>query len=194
MKITKITSLLLLALALNSCSGDDAAPVDNSQAENPETEVPPTENPETPGAGMGIPMSAKIDGTLYNMASPWGDNLATASIYSYYPDEDYIQIQGRWGGVLGPIEINMWIKRTDLRVGTFNVNADTEFNTTHIDLINNLSAGDKLTTSGSISITEINTTTKVVKGTFAFEAKTYDEPVITYSVTDGKFNYRYDAQ
>lgn len=218
--------MLVLALTLVNCTGDNVEPVDtqlinpdtenpdtenpdteNPDTENPDTENPDTENPDTenptdpenptnPGTGgaSGYAMTAKINGVLHTMMNPFGNNNASNSIYGDYPDEDYIFLQGRWGGILGPKEFDLWIKRTDLHTGTFEVNDDTFYTATHIDLIDNTNEVGESTISGHITITEVNTTAKTVKGTFEFEAA--DSPwdtVPLFYITEGTFYYNYDV-
>jgi len=146
-------------------------------------------------------MTAKINGTLHEMNNPFGTNEATGSFFSYYPDEDYIFLQGRFGGVLGNPEINIWINRNDLIVGKYIVGLDTDGVSTHIDLIDNSNDtfGNPIyenTVSGFIAISYINTTDKIIRGTFEFETNdggTAAEPV-NFSVTEGTFNYKYDVE
>ena len=141
-------------------------------------------------------MTAKVNGVQWEVNNAFNSNYATPSIYSYYPDADYIQLQGRYGGTFGINEIDLWIKRTDLQLGTYPVGPETDAVTTHIDLIDNSNSESENTLEGSITITEINTTTKVVKGTFNFT--TSDDtfatpPVVNETITEGTFNYRYDT-
>jgi hypothetical protein len=64
-----------------------------------------------------------------------------------------------------------------------------------IDLIDNSTADSQYTESGTIIITEVNSSTKTVKGTFVFTG--VNEPngsptaVVNSIVTDGTFNYVY---
>ena len=145
-------------------------------------------------------MTAKIDGVLYEMNNPFGTNEAQGSIYSYYPDEDYIMLQGRYGGATGSIEIDIWINRDDLKIGKYFVGLNTDAVTTHIDLIDNSNAtfGNPIyenTVSGFISIESINTTDKTISGSFEFntiDGETDTDP-INFKINDGTFNYKYDV-
>ncbi len=146
-------------------------------------------------------MTAKINGVLYEMNNPFGTNEANSSFFSYYPDEDYIFLQGRYGGVLGNPEINIWISRNDLKTGTYSVGLNTDSVTTHIDLIDNTNDtfGNPVyenTVSGFISIDYINTTDKTIRGTFKFntiDGESETDPA-NFVITEGTFNYKYDVE
>ncbi|MHA3786741.1 DUF6252 family protein [Flavobacterium hauense] len=182
MKILRALSFTLAVLALNSCSGDDSSPVDN------------------PDNDTQYAMTAKINGTLTNLASPFGGNEASSGGFTQFPDEEYLHLQG-WpvGEGIGAREITMYISRANLTPGTYQVNTPSnEEAVNYIDLIDNTN-GDEFedTVEGSITITEVNTTAKTVKGTFTF--KTSDDawetnPVINFNITEGTFNYKYDVE
>lgn len=146
-------------------------------------------------------MTAKINGVLYEMNNPFGTNEAGSSFFTYYPNEDYIFLQGRYGGMTGNPEINIWINRNDLKIGTYSVGLDTDGVTTHIDLIDNSNDtyGNPVyenTVSGFISITFVNLTEKTVKGTFEFntiDGRSETDP-INCIITDGTFDYKYDVE
>lgn len=176
----KKISVLLLALSLSlfSCSSDD----------------------DVPGNDPVIPdfaMTAKINGTVFQANNPFGTNLVSdGNIWSYFPEEDYIMLQGR-PGLVADKEINIWLKKTDMVVGTYEIGSET-FDTppSHfIDLLDNSNDIGEYTKEGVIVITEVNTTTKVVKGTFQF--KTVDDinnpdAPSEFSVTEGNFRYIYE--
>ena len=77
----------------------------------------------------------------------------------------------------------------------FYVREDFFLNKTFAEWIDNTN-GDlfEQTRSGNITITEINTETKFVKGTFSLEAADLDEEEIHTHVTEGTFNYYYDVE
>lgn len=173
----KITNfLLILPILLLSCSKDD-----NS-----------TDNP-TPQYAM----TATINGQPFKANNPFGGNqYSETNIWSYFPVEDYIMLQGRQGGVFGNPEINIWLKKSDIVVGTYVVGEDT-YNTppSHfIDLTDNSNDTYEETKNGTIEITEVNTSTKIVKGTFKFNTvdsvSDPNEP-INNTVTNGTFRYKY---
>ncbi|KUJ63253.1 hypothetical protein AR687_03620 [Flavobacteriaceae bacterium CRH] len=178
----KITQLLLiLPFLLFSCSSDD------DSSENNET------NPE---AKPEFAMTATINGKEFKANNPYGTNLySSTNIWSYYPKEDFVMLQGRQGGVFGDPEINIWLKRTDIKVGTYKFTIDEESPATHaIDLTDNSNEEFEETKEGSITITEVNTKTKVVKGKFNFTTYPgYDEVnKINFTITNGTFNYQYE--
>ena len=132
------------------------------------------------------------------MYNPFGTNESTPSIFTDYPDEDFITLKGR------PTdnyfnEINMYIKRTDLHVGSYDfVYEDYNNSTTFIIWIDN-SNGDiyEHTKNGNVTITEINTETKFVKGTFNLDVVdlwSTTPDVVHTSITEGTFAYYYDVE
>lgn len=173
----KISILFLtLSLALSSCSSSDSSSSDSSYA-----------------------MTAKINGETFEANSPLGTNgFSNTNIWNYFPIEDFVLLQGRAGGVLGDPEIELWLKRTDIAVGTYTVAPET-FDTPpshHIDLIDNRNNEGESTKGGTIVITEVNTTTKIVKGTFEFTSTDGDQndpaSVVNATVTNGTFRYKYE--
>ena len=186
MKILKKVSLFFFVIALSSCSGDDSGTVNDPDNQNPDPEIPEWA------------MTAVIDGQLHEMNNPWNSNFGTESIFGYYPNEEFIQLQGRWGGTFGLKEIIIWIDRDHLIPGTtYQVNQETNFNTTHIDLLDNTDGEYTTTYEGSITITDVDTNAKTVKGTFEFKTTAdigEDNPTTYNTVTDGTFDYRYDVE
>lgn len=145
----------------------------------------------------GPAMTANISGVSFQANNPFGTNLySSTNIWDYYPLADYVMFQGRQGGLIGNPEINIWLKRTDMNVGTYTIGKEN-FSTkpSHfIDLIDNSNSVSEHTIQGIITITEVNPTTKIVKGTFSFT--TTDDispavPIVNYTVTNGTFNYQY---
>lgn len=149
------------------------------------------------GGSTGFAMTAKINGVQFQANNPFGTNLFSGTnLYDYFPQTDYVMLQGRQGGLLGYPEINIWLKRSDMVVGTFTIGKETYTTppSHFIDLIDISSTAFESTVQGSITITEVNTTTKIVKGTFQFTTSddvNASSPVINYTVTDGTFNYKY---
>ncbi|MFB9077109.1 DUF6252 family protein [Flavobacterium procerum] len=180
MKTTKILFLFLI-LILNSCSSDD---------NNADT---PDDNPVSKFA-----MTAKIDGTLWEMKNPFSSDYATKPLFNYYPETHYIQLQGRKTLI---DEIRIFIKRTDLKVGTYAITAATyDASKTQIEMsYNSKGTNIQYPIEGSLVITAVDTNAKTVKGTFWFNCvEDYSKPVstsnpVTTKVTDGAFSYRYDV-
>ncbi|MGV3695713.1 DUF6252 family protein [Flavobacterium sp.] len=173
----KISILFLaLSLAMSSCSSSDGGGDGGSQ----------------------YAMTAKINGVTFEANNPFGGNdFSTTNIWDYFPEQDYVMLQGRSGGVWGDPEINIWLKRSDIAVGTYTIGQET-FSTppSHfIDLITNTNEESEHTKNGTIVITEVNTTTKIVKGTFQFNCvdnlEAANEP-INFAVTNGTFRYKYE--
>lgn len=175
----KISILLLtFSLVFTSCSSDSSSSDDDSSA---------------------YAMTAKINGATFEANNPFGTNLfSDTNIWSYYPIADYVMLQGRAGGVWGNPEINLWLKRSQIAVGTYTLAPET-FDTPpshYIDLIDNLTAESEKTKGGTIVITEVNTSTKIVKGTFEFTATDGDQTdpasIVNATVTNGTFRYKYE--
>ncbi len=180
MKIPKILFLFLL-LVLNSCSSDNDTPND----------------PETPTSKFA--MTAKVDGTLWEMQNPFGSNYATKTLFTYYPETEYIQLQGRKINFID--EIRLYIKRSDLKIGTYPITATTfDASKTQIEMSFNSKANIQYPIEGSLSITSVDLNAKTVAGTFSFNCVEDDEePIstsnpVTTKVTEGTFNYRYDVE
>lgn len=174
----KLKSLLfILPLVLFSCSSDDGGSNNNS---------------------TGYAMTAKISGATFQANNPFGNNLySSTNIWDYFPTADFVLLQGRQGGIVGNPEINLWLKKSDIAVGTYTIGTET-FNTppSHfIDLIDNSNDVSEHTVGGTVIITEVNMSTKIVKGTFQFT--TSDNigvaiPVVNYTITDGTFRYQFE--
>jgi hypothetical protein len=176
MKTPKALFLFLL-LVLNSCSSDSS---DDS------------------GSTSKFPMTAKVDGTLWEMKNPYGSDYATNTLFEMYPEEEYILLAGRINFM---DEIRLYIKRSDLKVGTYPITKNTfDASKTQIEISFNTKGKSQYPIAGSLSVTEIDLTAKRVKGTFSFDCvDDDDEPIsvsnpITTKVTNGTFNYRYDVE
>lgn len=177
----KITQLLLiLPFLLFSCSSDDSS--DDAKSDD-------NAKPE-------FAMTATINGQSFKANNPYGTNLfSSTNLWDYYPKADFVMLQGRQGGVLGNPEINIWLKRTKIAVGTYTITTDESNPTSHAIDLTDLSSDDfEYTKEGTLTITEVNAKTKVVKGTFSFTtSSTYSDQIDTnYTITDGTFNYQYE--
>jgi hypothetical protein len=189
--IKNLLSIFVILMSLTFVSCTDEA-IDPSL-------LVPVENSPTNGGGTvsGFAMTAKINGVQFQANNPYGTNLySSTNIWSYFPLEDFVMLQGRQGGLLGNPEINIWLKRSQIVVGTYTIGTES-FTTppSHfIDLVDNSGTDFEDTVSGTLTITEVNTTTKIVKGTFSFttsDSAGVPSPVINYTVTNGTFNYKY---
>jgi hypothetical protein len=177
MKTPKILFLFLL-LALNSCSSDSDSPNDE-----PETSK--------------FAMTAKVDGTLWEMNNPFGSDYDSEPIFTYYPEEEYIQLQGRIDFFN---EIRLHIKRSDLKIGTYPITKVTmDASKTQIEMSFNSKEKSQYPVEGSLFVTAVDLNAKTVAGTFSFNCVEDDsEPIsvsnpITTRVTEGTFKYRYDV-
>lgn len=144
MKILKFTCLSLFVFALNSCSDDDSSSTSN--------------NNNTPQYAM----TAKINGTLYNMNAPFGGNNATQGGFSAYPDSTHLHLKG-WpiNMGLGAMQVSIYIDRNNLTPGTYPVNSEINPEATNdIDFIDNTNDEFEDTVSGTITITEVDTNAK----------------------------------
>jgi hypothetical protein len=176
MKTPKILFLFLLII-LNSCSSD-------------------SDSPETPVSTSKFAMTAKVDGTLWEMNNPFNSNAATKPLFTYYPTTEYIQLQGR----KGLDEIRLLIKRSNLKVGTYPISlSSNDASKTEIEMSFNSKANIQYPVEGSLSVTSIDLNTKTVVGTFSFNCvEDYSKPIsasnpVTTKVTAGTFNYKYDV-
>lgn len=178
MKTPKIF-LIFLLIFLNSCSNND-----DDSSNSPEPVLPK------------FAMTAKVDGVLYEMQNPFNSNFATDPLFDYYPEEDFIQLQGRNGGTFGMDEIRLLIKRSDLKIGTYPIVGHT-YGVTQIEVSINTKENIQYVSDGTLSITAVDLNAKTVAGTFSFNCAEDWEPVsasnpITTRVTEGTFNYKYD--
>ncbi|MFY0629586.1 MAG: hypothetical protein JXR05_04340 [Flavobacteriaceae bacterium] len=168
--------MLTLTFVFSSCSSND----DNLQQ------------------GSEFAMTAKINGVSFEANNSFDTNdFSSTNIYTYFPLTDYVMLQARQGGLIGNPEINIWLKRTDIVVGTYQITEET-FSTplSHfIDLTDNSNTISEHTKQGVIIITEVNTSTKIVKGTFEFttvdDLNNLSSPV-DFDVTEGTFSYKYE--
>ena len=149
-------------------------------------------------SGSEYAMTAKLNGVTFQANNPFGTNeFSNTNIWNYFPIEDFVMLQGREGGVVGNPEINIWLKRSDLAVGTYTIGQETfETPPSHfIDLIDNSNQISENTKEGVITITEVNTSSKIVIGTFQFTTvdDLFDpEAAIGFNVTEGTFRYKYE--
>ncbi|MEN2402971.1 DUF6252 family protein [Flavobacterium sp. MC2016-06] len=178
MKTPKILFLFLI-LALNSCSSDDNIS-------------------EDPGSSSKFAMTAKVDGTLWEMNNPYNSDYATKPLFTYYPATEYIQLAGRKNLI---DEIRLYIKRSDLKIGTYPITKITyDASKTQIEMsYNSKGTNSQYPIEGSLSITSVDLSAKTVAGTFSFNCVEDDsKPIstsnpITTKVTNGTFNYKYDT-
>lgn len=165
--------------------------------ENGNNNEDPIDNP-VPIPSSKYAMTAKVDGILWEMNNPFNSDYATKTLFDYYPTADFIQLQGRKGGMMGVDEIELLIKRSNLVIGSYSIGIAThDGSKTQIEMLYNSKGKKQYVIDGNLSITSIDLQKKIVKGTFSFNCAENDEPIstanpITTKVTEGTFNYRYD--
>lgn len=145
-------------------------------------------------------MTAKLNGNYYEMNNMFGFNEATQPDISFYLSDNFIELRGRKITKNATIEVYLWIAKTDLKTGTYNLNANTMIsNRTHAGLVYNsnntkLSSVYRETLTGKIRITNIDTVNKTIKGTFEFKATPEKHKIDAphFEITDGTFDYVYD--
>ncbi|CAM1334654.1 hypothetical protein [Tenacibaculum aestuariivivum] len=71
-------------------------------------------------------MTAKLNGVTFQANNPFGTNeFSSTNIWNYFPTDDFVMLQGRKGGIIGTPEINIWLKKSDIAVGTYQIEQDT---------------------------------------------------------------------
>ena len=204
-------NILLKTLAISiffflSCETEPVEFIDEvlESSEQPEeqesTDENESDNDEQSGSETGnseFAMTAMINDISFEANNPFGTNeFSDTNIFNFYPIEDFVLLQAREGGLLGQKEINLWLKREDIVVGSYQVTY--EFlgltpPTHYIDLVDNTNSIDEQTKEGTISILEVDETLKIVKGTFEFTTVNDDEfAPVDFTVTNGTFNYKYE--
>lgn len=149
-------------------------------------------------------MTANFAGTQYDFMQPYlyssiGNDVST-SFAGGVNDIRFLKIQGgNTDSVDIRKEINLYIPQTKWLVGTYplSTNSNVESgNYCQVLLILGAGAGTSgQVTSGTLTITEFNLTTKRVKGTFSFNYNKYVNGTNTgiFQVTNGTFNYGLDS-
>ncbi|WP_299188754.1 DUF6252 family protein [uncultured Aquimarina sp.] len=175
MKIKFILFITITILTFVSCSSDDSSPENSNYA-----------------------MTAKINGEDFQANNPFGNNEpSSTTIFNYFPKEDFVLLIGREGGVIGGKEIKIWLKKSDIIVGSYETGPET-FDTTpshFIDFLDLTNEIDESTKNGTIEITEVNTSTNTVTGTFSFttvDGTSDPSSPIDFNITDGTFKYIYE--
>lgn len=186
MKIIRNLFLVLCVLFFVSCSSSDE---DNS--------IPGEDN----SMDNIFAMTAKINGDNFLANSAFGDNnFSSTNIFNYYPLEDYVMLQGRVNLNFSK-EINIWLRRSSIAVGTYEINQELfDSNTGYVTNLFFISYGDitnsgtENTVGGTITITDVDTSSKIVTGTFELEVSVveYNVPTFAINITEGTFRYVYE--
>lgn len=146
-------------------------------------------------------MTAKLNGNYYEMNNMFGFNEATQPDISFYLSDDFIELRGRKQTLDGTFEIYLWIAKSELKEGTYTLNANTMiYNKTHAGLAyrsNNteIQGVYRKTVSGRITITHLNRQSKTIKGNFEFKTNPdqANTGIPNFEITDGTFDYVYDV-
>tara|TARA_B100000953_G_scaffold298011_1_gene293977 strand:+ start:3180 stop:3719 length:540 start_codon:yes stop_codon:yes gene_type:complete len=177
----KFYYLFVITLGLLSCS-------DSSDDQEEMEDINPSQ----------FAMTANINGTSFKGNDPLCGNCASSTtVYNYFPEDEYIMLQA-WDSEVGfQKSISIWLKKSLLAVGTYEIpNQTFENPSTHfIELVDITTSHPEETYSGTLKITELNTSNKIVQGTFEFETIDYigdPNQTITVRVTDGTFSYKYE--
>ena len=167
----------------------------------------------TPAGGVAQPstlMAAKINGTQYTYLRPFGygvlgNDQSRVVTYNDEPDNFYLHLQGGNEtnfvvGDPGDLEINLFIPISEWHLGTFDLVSElTDGRDGTNSFVNFIYSnnGVALTkeVAGTITITEFNTTTRKIKGTFSFkyiQVMNDDTEQGPFDVLNGTFDYNLD--
>lgn len=158
--IKKIIFSAFVLTTLFSCSSSDSNTTSNNTGTPTETTVA---------------MTTKIDGTVYDTPPQNGGNTADATGGTY--GNTYFLLKGYLSAGSGKnkignktYDIKVVVPKSDLSVGTHFFSSNIVAGGYYADFdINNSSPPEAAnTTSGSITITSYNATTKLLKGNFNF--------------------------
>jgi hypothetical protein len=179
--IKKVIFSVFVLTTLFSCSSDSNSANNNSGGSSNVTTVA---------------MTTTIDGTIYDTPPQNGGNAADATGGSY--GNTYFLLKGYYNTASGKAktgfksyDIKIVVPKSDLSLGTHTFTSSIVAGQYYADLdINGVNPAETVnTTSGSITITSYNTTTKLLKGSFNFT--TNDGINLTTDSHDliGSFNY-----
>lgn len=149
-------------------------------------------------------MTANIDGVQYDMMRPFmysviGNDISVMNDGAPADELQYIKIQGTNNdAMVNSKQIELYIPDTKWAPGTYPLEWDMGF---EMDvcwakmIVFSTPETRAIETSGTITVTEFNLTTKRIKGTFQFVYEKLDangNPMGTFEVTNGTFNYGLD--
>ncbi|MBW4360916.1 hypothetical protein [Flavobacterium taihuense] len=144
-------------------------------------------------------MTANIDNVQYNVMRPYlyaftGNDVNVQNDGGAIGDPRFLWIQGDTSDNLDTlIEINLHIPNDKWTPGTYTLYEREDLSTTaecQAHLILN-DGNFSMITSGTLTVTEFNLTTKRIKGTFSFTYSKSETPG-DFKVTNGTFNYALD--
>lgn len=151
-------------------------------------------------------MTANIDGVQYDHMQPFmysaiGQDISVMNDGAPAEDLQYIKIQGTNNdGMVNSKQIELYIPDTKWAPGTYPLYWDMGF---EMDvcwakmIVFSTPDTRAIDIDGSITVTEFNLTTRRIKGTFQFTYEKLDEngdPMGTFEVTNGTFNYGLDDE
>jgi len=181
-----LVTTLIFSLIFSSCSDDDSPETNTMEMEEM------VENDDAPLFAM----TAVINGLPFQANDVFGGNgFAFTNIYPWFPMEDFVLLQAREGGVFGAKEINLWLKRSEIVVGSEVIIENSSSLSHFVEIIDNSDNEIEITHEGMIVISEVDLSTKVVKGTFNFKTIIdVDDPTpeIFSTISDGTFHFNYE--
>ena len=143
-----------------------------------------------------VAMTTRIDNVVHDTPPQGGGNNADATGGSY--GNTYFLLKGYYNTASGKAktgfksyEIKIVIPKSDLSVGTHTFTSNITSGSFYADLdVNNASPAEVANTkSGSITITNYNSTTKLLKGNFTFTTNDGLNLTATSHTLIGSFNY-----
>ena len=153
------------------------------------------------GSGTGsttptVAMTTRIDGTVYDMPPQAGGNAAdvTGGIYgnTYFLLNGYKNItagKAKIGSTIYTVKIA--VPKSDLSVGTHNFTGTIAAGSYYadFDVTGTLPAETATTTSGYVTVTSYNSTTKEIKGSFSFTTNNGVDLTVNTHTLIGSFDY-----
>lgn len=149
-------------------------------------------------------MTANIDGTQYNNMQPFmypitpDVHVENQGAFPDYPLFLWIQGDTNITGLTNQREINLHIPNSKWAPGTYNLIWDAGYEQTECwvkFVLLTTPEYHATNCTGTVTVTEFNTVTRRIKGTFQFSYIKVDansNPVGTFQVTNGTFNYALD--
>jgi hypothetical protein len=150
-------------------------------------------------------MTAKIDGVQYNMMQPYfyplTDDVQVENEQNYPAEPMFLWVQGDTNitGLTNQKEINLHIPNSKWAPGTYNLLWDNGYQQAEcwvkFILLTTPDVNARNCT-GTLTVSEFNTATRRIKGTFAFTYEKFDGltgvSLGIFSVANGTFNYGLD--
>lgn len=179
--IKKIIFSVFVLTTLFSCSSDSSSATSNNGGSLNETTVA---------------MTTRIDGTVYDTPPQIGGNAADATGGSF--GNTYFLLNGYLNTGAGKAktgfktyDIKIVVPKSDLTLGTHDFMSNIVAGEYYADFdVNGVTPAETVnTTSGSITITSYNSTTKLLKGNFTFTTNDGVNLIAASHTLIGSFNY-----